>query len=95
MNLNYDPTQEALIELLASAKEELPSHYIAVDFDGEVVIDPELHYPDVAISRYQFATQIRSASLRSARKLEELHNTLMNVLLGHFGAREDDMRIAA
>jgi hypothetical protein len=45
MNLNYDSTQEALKELLASAKEELPSHYIAVDFDGEVRSTPSCTIP--------------------------------------------------
>ena len=80
MNLNYDQSQESLQALLATADDELPTHNIAVDYDGEVIVDPELHYPDVDVKRYKFYTQIWDASIRSARKLQALHATLMSVI---------------
>jgi hypothetical protein len=97
MNLIYDQTPDALQELAVVADRSLPVHNIAVDFDGEVIIDPELHYPNVDLRRYKFCTQIRDASLRNARKIQDLHQVLMSTVkdqlrtLGGYG----DMSMAA
>ena len=96
MNLNYDQSPEALVALLATANKELPSHYIAVDYDGEVLIDPELHYPDVDVKRYKFCTQLRKASISNARRLQALHHALMNTLKEQFHSLGgNEMSIAA
>ncbi|MCW3127237.1 MAG: hypothetical protein JWO03_2895 [Bacteroidetes bacterium] len=80
MNLNYDQSPETLQALLATADENLPTHSIAVDYDGEVIVDPEIRYPDVDIKRYKFRTHIWNASIRSAKKLQALHAALMSVI---------------
>lgn len=95
MNLNYDQSQETLQALLATANENLPTHNIAVDFDGEVIVDPELRYPDVDLRKYKFHTQIWNASIRSAKKLQALHATLLNVLNGNRRMGNSDYSIAA
>ena len=96
MNLHYDHSTPALIELIAKADTKLLSHNIALDYDGEVIIDPELHYPQVDLKRYKFHTQIRSASMRNMRKIQALLTALhsayresLRAIGGH------DVRIAA
>jgi hypothetical protein len=95
MNLNYDTTTDALKELVAIADQKLFAHNIAVDFDGEVIIDPELHYPTVDIKRYKFCTQIKNESLRNAKKLEALQAALMSTFKTRYTIGDSDIRIAA
>ncbi len=78
MNLIYDQTPDAISELIVKADKSLFVHNVAVDFDGEVIIDPERHYPDVDIKRYKFCTQIKDASLRNVKKMQALHRVLMS-----------------
>jgi hypothetical protein len=93
MNVNYDQSYEALIQLLRSAHIALPSHYVALDYDGEVVIDPDMHYPDVALSSYKYCTQIRNVNLYNDRKIQSLFTILITVccdeepLIGSYGFR--------
>jgi hypothetical protein len=95
MNLNYDQSQDALRALLSSADAKAPSHYIAVDYDGEVIVDPQLLYPDVDLSLYKYCTQLRTASLSNSRKLQALHDTLLNVVLDYPDLDFYHLRIAA
>ena len=96
MNLHYDHSTPALIELISKADTKLLAHNIALDYDGEVIIDPELHYPQVDLRRYKFHTQIRSASMRNMRKLQALQTALLSAYsetLRTIGGH--DLRIAA
>lgn len=78
MNLFYDSSASALHDLVASADSKLFVHNIAVDYDGEVIIDPELHYPHVDLDRYKFCIQVRKASLHNLRKLQTLYQALLS-----------------
>ncbi|MBS1596193.1 MAG: hypothetical protein JST90_17915 [Bacteroidetes bacterium] len=93
MNLNYDQQPEALIELLAKADQSISDHHIAVDYDGEVLLDPQVQYPHVPLHRYRFHTRVWQAGMRSTQKLRELHHTLITLL--HTGADHGDLSLAA
>ena len=96
MNLNYDQSQESLKALLAKASKEIPSHYVAVDYDGEVIVDPDLRFPEIDVKRYKFCTQIRNASLSNLRKIQALHHALLDTLSERFHSMgNNDFRIAA
>jgi hypothetical protein len=58
MNLWYKPSIDHLKELIDNAVPSFKEHNIALDYDGEVIIDPEIHYPHVPIHRFKFHTQI-------------------------------------
>jgi hypothetical protein len=47
MNLFYDPSLIALSQLIDNADKSLPAHNIVVDYDGEVIIDPEKKFAGV------------------------------------------------
>jgi len=76
MNLNYDPTETEFLAFVASADRQLDSHSIAIDYDGEVIIDAEKHYPHVPSDRYKFFTHIRDISLHSMDMLMALYKSL-------------------
>ena len=84
MNLFYDPSLLALRQLVNNAKASQPVHNVAVDFDGEVIIDPELHFPNVDINRYMFHTNINTVE----NKENNLHS-LFNKLIEAFNGNAD------
>lgn len=78
MNLYYDSSTMALRQLISGAEAGRRVHSIAVDYDGEVIIDPEVHFPDVDISKYKFCFMVRKTSLQNLRKIQLLHAALMS-----------------
>ncbi len=59
MNLYSDPTMMELRQLIDNADPSLTEHHVAVDFDGEIIMDPEVHYPEVPLYKYKFCVQVR------------------------------------
>ena len=47
MNLFYDPSISALRQLVDSSDKAVKVHNVVVDFDGEVIIDPEMKYQGI------------------------------------------------
>ncbi|MBS1617435.1 MAG: hypothetical protein JST76_02900 [Bacteroidetes bacterium] len=101
MNLNYSATTEQLTELIQMAQ-HTSTHHLVIDFDGEVVIDPEVHFPDVALERYKFSTSIMDASLRNEQTAQALYAALYVIYesledpkLPAYVTRDDDMGMAA
>jgi len=97
MNLYCDPTKEALNELISEASANRMVHNVVMDYDGEVIIDSDLRYPDVDIRKYKFYTFVKDSTLRNADVVKVLHETLMTVFetwgkdIGYYG----DLEIAA
>lgn len=83
MNLHYEPTIAELRRVLESAQKSLTSHNIVVDFDGEVIVDPELKYPGIDLDKFKFRTRINNLAKANERMLKALYSDLTNV----FGKR--------
>lgn len=101
MNLNYSATTEQLTELIERAQ-HTSTHNLVIDFDGEVVIDPEVYFPEVALDRYQFSTKILDASLRNIETAQALYaalyviyESLEEATLPAYVTRGENMGIAA
>lgn len=101
MNLNYSATTEQLTELIERAQ-QTSMHNLVIDFDGEVVIDPEVYYPEVALDRYKFSTKILDASLRNMETAQALYaalyviyDSLQEPQIDVYAAQQEDMGIAA
>ena len=77
MNLFYDTSISSLRQLVETADKSLPVHNVVVDFDGEVIIDPETKFAGVNLSRFKFRTQITQAVKSDARLLRTLFQTLL------------------
>ncbi len=77
MNLFYDPSITELRQLVDSAEKSLNVHNVVVDFDGEVIIDPEMKYKGIDLNRFKFRTQISQAIKGNARSMRALFETLL------------------
>ena len=82
MNLNYPYDKASLMALTLTADKKLDVHTLVVDFDGEVVLDPEIHFPGVPVSRYKFCTEVREDDLRDELQLAALYDALDEVFHG-------------
>jgi len=51
MNLFYDPSITELRQLVDSAEKSINVHNVVVDFDGEVIIDPEMKYKGIDLKQ--------------------------------------------
>lgn len=76
MNLNYPYDKASLMALTQTADKKSDIHTLVIDFDGEVVLDPEIHFPGVEVSRYKFHTEIEDKSLRDVTSLAALYDSL-------------------
>lgn len=76
MNLNYGYDKDTLMTLINSADRSLSEHNLVIDFDGEVILDPEKHYPHVPIASYKFATTIKDKTLHSSMMATGLYDAL-------------------
>lgn len=82
MNLFYDPSILGLRQLVDTADKSLSTHNIVIDFDGEVIIDPEKKYAGVGLNRYKFRTKLNHSVLKSAEDLKALFHTLVSAYNG-------------
>lgn len=78
MNLFYEPTLTELRQLVDSGNQSLNVHNVVVDFDGEVIIDPETKYKGIDLNRFKFRTQINQAIKGNARSMKALFETLLD-----------------
>jgi hypothetical protein len=76
MNLNYPYDKASLKALTLTANKKLDVHTLVVDFDGEVVLDPEIYFPGVPASRYKFCTELHDEQLRDEVRLAALYDAL-------------------
>lgn len=76
MNLFYDPSIFALRQLVDTTTQKETEHNIAVDYDGEVIVDPEKQYPQVDLNRYKFHTRVK---FDSDSKLRDLFRELVAI----------------
>jgi hypothetical protein len=102
MNLNYGYDKDSLTSFAASADPSFDSHNLVIDFDGEVVLDPEVHFPHVALSCYKFSTRIKDKSLRSPMMVAALYDALEVVFeslhedaIPRINSSDDQMAVAA
>ena len=82
MNLFHEPSLAELRKLVESGQKSLPVHNIVIDYDGEVIIDPEKKYTGVSLNRFKFHTQISNTVKSNARSMRILFETLLSAYQG-------------
>jgi hypothetical protein len=82
MNLNYPYDKASLKALTLTADKKADKHTLVIDFDGEVVLDPEIYFPGAAITRYKFCTQVPDENLRDEVQLASLYDALDEIFNG-------------
>jgi hypothetical protein len=83
MNLFFNPSERELRNLIRHADKTKPVHHVVVDFDGEVLLDPQLERPNLDLNKFkghvQISEHIKKILNRNPKTLRELLNTLLNV----------------
>ncbi|MBS1617181.1 MAG: hypothetical protein JST76_01595 [Bacteroidetes bacterium] len=79
MNLNYGYDKDALKALVATADTTLEEHNVVIDFDGEVIIDPEKQFPNVPVAAYKFAAVVTDKVLRSGIMINAMYDSLEDI----------------
>jgi hypothetical protein len=77
MNLFYDSSIVGLRQLIDTADKSLGVHNIVIDYDGEVIIDPEKKYASVGLNRYKFCTKMNRSVLKSGQGIKALLEKLV------------------
>ena len=59
MNLFFNPSMSEFRKLLLKAENDLSVHDLVIDYDGEVLIDPQLKQPELDLDRFKVHVQLR------------------------------------
>ncbi|MEP7171588.1 MAG: hypothetical protein ABI855_19610 [Bacteroidota bacterium] len=62
MNLFTNPSIQELNQLLSQCDTSASNHNLVVDFDGEVLIDPELQLPEIDLDKFKFRVRLQASS---------------------------------
>jgi hypothetical protein len=77
MNLFSQPSLASLRQLVDTGSKSLSVHNIVVDYDGEVIIDPEMKFAGIGLNKFKFHTQISHAIKSNKRNMKTLLETLL------------------
>ena len=81
MNLFLNPSLNELHQLLERAPENVRIHYVVVDRDGEVLIDPQVRNPEVDLHTFPLRIGLtefsRRVMARGAGSIRLLFNKLI------------------
>ena len=82
MNLFTNPSARQLRQLLIKAEKKHSVHEVVVDFDGEVLVDPQLRQPNLDLNKFkvhlQFSEHAGKALSLGTKRLKELLNSLLD-----------------
>ena len=62
MNLFINPSLKELSKLLSQCDASAPNHNIVVDYDGEVLIDPDLEQPEIDLDKFKLRVRLHATS---------------------------------
>lgn len=82
MNLFLNPSINELRRLMRDNDNEKTVHDIVVDYDGEVLVDPDLKQPELKPERFKFRIRLHERPRNFVRdkseKLRQLFNKLVD-----------------
>jgi hypothetical protein len=82
MNLFFNPSLHELHQLISEGDQTKPVHNIVVDYDGEVLIDPDEKQPELNLDRFKFRIKLyempKDYINRGSRWMKKLLHRLMD-----------------
>ena len=73
MNLFLNPSLREFRKLFGKGGTRHEIHHVVLDYDGEVLVDPQLEQPDLDLKKFKVHVQ-----LRSLKPLHDLFQYLVN-----------------
>jgi hypothetical protein len=65
MNLFFNPQERELHKLISQAHNGKKVHDVVVDFDGEVLIDPDLEQPNLDLNKFKVHVRLSDRLTRA------------------------------
>jgi len=81
MNLFFNPSESEFQKLINKFKSDAMVHEVVVDYDGEVLVDPQLEQPKLDLNKFKVHVRITPLSTKAVEKKPTLLSHLFNQLL--------------
>jgi hypothetical protein len=91
MNLFFNHRERELKELINEADNNKPVHDVVVDFDGEVLIDPQLEQPNIDLDKFKVHVKLSDRVVKELRKQSGYLKLLYNKLQKAWNSGYDNM----
>jgi hypothetical protein len=79
MNLNYECDLNAMKAWIETAEQNKYEHNLVIDYDGEVILDPEVKYPHVPLYQYKYKMTIMDSILHVQDMGTALYDALEHI----------------
>ncbi|MEO8085914.1 MAG: hypothetical protein ABI763_03790 [Bacteroidota bacterium] len=94
MNLFLNPSVNELHNLIQNAPEGAKIHDVVIDYDGEVLINPQLEHPDLDLNKFKFRIQLTEFSKRALMKGSNSLKYLLTSLVNAWNSKSENTGIA-
>jgi hypothetical protein len=81
MNLFYNPSVNELQKLITKNLKSASEHNIVIDYDGEVLIDPDLVQPDLDLNKFKFRIKLNAIRKHYIKRGSSWLSILLNNLV--------------
>lgn len=81
MNLFSNPSIQELNQLLSQCDNTALNHNLVVDYDGEVLIDPELQLPEIDLDKFKFRVRLQASGKDLLNRGSNWMRNLLNNLV--------------
>ena len=81
MNLFNDPSLQELSILLSQCDNSAANHNLVVDYDGEVLIDPDLQQPEIDLNRFKLRITLKATGKELINRGSSWMHTLLSKLV--------------
>lgn len=81
MNLFRKTSLTELQQLLSKTDKNTPVHNIVIDYDGEVLIDPQLSQPEIDLNKFKYRVQLSTLGKDYLKRSSTFMQSLMQQLL--------------
>jgi hypothetical protein len=81
MNLYYNPSMNELLELIRRTENHNNLHNLVVDYDGEVLIDPQILQPELEVSKFKVLLKLSDPSMKMIGDKKSCLRNLLNIIL--------------
>ena len=81
MNLFINPSIQELNQLLSQCDASTPNHNLVVDYDGEVLIDPDLSQPEIDLDRFKLRIRLQATGKDLINRGSNWMRNLLNNLV--------------
>ena len=81
MNLFINPSLPELRKLLTKIDNSASNHNLVVDYDGEVLIDPDLEQPEIDLNRFKLRIPLQATGKDLINRGSTWMRTLLDKLI--------------